>query len=74
MCGLQAILNDDRVKAAREAGRGGRVRDEEETAAAGSLTPAGDGRKEASAVAAGGQKSAGEWIESWRERQGAGKE
>lgn len=76
---LQAILNDTRVKAAREAGRGGRLRDEKETAAAGSLTPAADGRQEASPSSSSngsgsGQAQAAEgsdarrWIENWREQ------
>ena len=78
-------MNDTRVKAAREAGRGGRLRDEKETAAAGSLTPAADGRQEASpagsshgsvsrqAQAAEGSGARG-WIENWREKQGASAE
>ena len=45
---MQEILSDERVQRAREAGRGGRVRDEEETAAASSLTQVGDGREQAS--------------------------
>ena len=47
--GLQAILNDSRVTAAREAGRGGRVRDEKETKTADTFTVTDDGRKEVSA-------------------------
>ena len=77
-------MNDSRVQAAQEAGRGGRVRDEKETAAASSLTPAVDGRQEASPLKAsdsGGSvpaeanqgSGARGWIDSWRERQGAGK-
>ena len=42
------ILSDERVQAARAAGRGGRVRSEEESAAASSVTVVGDGRAEVS--------------------------
>ncbi|CAL8465559.1 g5095 [Coccomyxa elongata] len=42
------ILSDERVQAARAAGRGGRVRSEEESAAASSVTVVGDGRSEVS--------------------------
>ena len=85
--GLQAILNDNRVKEAREAGRGGRVRDESETASASTLTLTDGGRKEASAtaddaverneesidgaVAEAEESDARKWIEDWREKQPA---
>lgn len=42
------ILADDRVVAAQRAGRGGRVRSPQETAAAASVTIVGDGRADAS--------------------------
>ncbi len=45
---LQEILSDSRVVKAQLAGRGGRVRDPEETEKAKSLTVTSDGRKEAS--------------------------
>ena len=46
---MQEILSDQRVRGAIEAGRGGRVREEQETAAAGSVTQVNDGREAASA-------------------------
>jgi hypothetical protein len=48
------ILADERVVAAREAGRGGRVRTPQETAAAASVTLVGDGRGAASPPGANG--------------------
>ena len=75
------------MKEARDAGRGGRVRGENETAAASTLTVPDDGRKEASATADNmverndesindtvveAEKSgAKKWIEDWREKQPA---
>lgn len=50
------ILSDERVQAARAAGRGGRVRDEAESAAASSVTVVGDGRAD---VSSPGQNGAG---------------
>ena len=44
------ILADERVVAARAAGRGGRVRTPQETAAAASITLVGDGRADASST------------------------
>ncbi len=43
------ILSDERVQAAQAAGRGGRVRSEEETSAAASVTIVGDNRAQVSA-------------------------
>ena len=43
------ILSDERVQAAQAAGRGGRVRSEEETSAAASVTVVGDNRAQVSA-------------------------
>ena len=52
------ILSDERVQAAQKAGRGGRVRSEEETAAASSVTVVGksDSRAEASPAQNGSRK------------------
>lgn len=47
-CAPQEILSDDRVQSAIKSGRGGRVRSEQETGAASSVTVTGDGRQGAS--------------------------
>lgn len=69
----QEILADDRVKAAQAAqGRGGRVRDEAETKAAGSVTIKEDGRADASSPAEethrADSRSAKQWIANWQDR------
>ncbi|EIE22978.1 CIA30-domain-containing protein [Coccomyxa subellipsoidea C-169] len=74
------ILSDERVQAAQAAGRGGRVRSEEETSAATSVTVVGDNRAQVSAPGQNGAqpqgdgdeavpqnvKEARDWIRSWR--------
>jgi uncharacterized protein YbjT (DUF2867 family) len=70
------ILSDDRVQSAIKAGRGGRVRSEQETGAAGSVTVTGDGRPGASPAPEappqnGSSESARAWVAAWRSKQAA---
>ena len=51
----QEILSDDRVQRATESGRGRRVRDEQETEAASTVTQVNEGRDTASATNGAGQ-------------------
>ena len=55
------ILSDERVQAAQKAGRGGRVRNEQETAAASSVTVVGksDSRAQASPAQNGSRAEVG---------------
>ena len=57
MTTVQEILADERVKRASQAGRGGRVRDAEETAAASSVARVDDGREQASLGTGAGASS-----------------
>ncbi|CAK0786611.1 hypothetical protein CVIRNUC_009825 [Coccomyxa viridis] len=67
------VLSDERVQAAQKAGRGGRVRSEQETAAASSVTVVGksDSRAQASPAQNGSRAESQNGSASNGERQGA---